>query len=221
MTHHHIVLPTWISLTLSRNPSLSSIASSRSSRLHPVSTQSCCISVLAGRPAFACPCEGVHRSISLMSLSLLLQQSPTCLVRLTGIVFMMGDRRPYSCCFVGCYLQDLFSIACSILVYLLSSFFSTCLVSVHPYSSIDTNTAWKKLCFIIDRTLTSTTTAGQTGPDWNGNKEELYIHHSALGPKPHHQMQFRVIPRTISRDGYNPSAEVQSVYFTAPANRAK
>ena len=28
---------------------------------------SCCILVFAGRPAFACPCEGVHRSMSLMS----------------------------------------------------------------------------------------------------------------------------------------------------------
>ena len=32
---------------------------------------------------------GVHRSTSLMSSSLLLQQCPTCLVRLTWIVFMM------------------------------------------------------------------------------------------------------------------------------------
>ena len=32
---------------------------------------------------YACPYEGVHRSISLMSLSLLLQQCPTYLVHLT------------------------------------------------------------------------------------------------------------------------------------------
>ena len=49
-----------------------------------------CTSVLAGRPAFARPCEGVHRSTSLMSLSLLLQQCPAYLIRLTGIVFVMG-----------------------------------------------------------------------------------------------------------------------------------
>ena len=36
-----------------------------------------------------------------MSLSLLLQQCPACLVHLTLIVFVMGGRRPYSCCFVG------------------------------------------------------------------------------------------------------------------------
>ena len=61
-------------------------------------------------------CEGVHRSISLLSSSLLLQQCPACLVRLIFIVFVMGGRWAYSCCFVGCCLQDLFNIACSILV---------------------------------------------------------------------------------------------------------
>ena len=39
--HHHVALSARISLTLSRHPSLSSIASSRSSGLHPVSTQRC------------------------------------------------------------------------------------------------------------------------------------------------------------------------------------
>ena len=53
---------------------------------------------------------------SLMSSSLLLQQCPVCLVRLTLIVFVMGGRWLYSWCFVGCSLQDLFKIARSILV---------------------------------------------------------------------------------------------------------
>ena len=75
--------PAWISLTLSRHISLSFIASGRSSGLHPVSSHSCCIYVLAGRPALAQPYVGVHRSISLMSSSLFLQQCPACLVRLT------------------------------------------------------------------------------------------------------------------------------------------
>ena len=114
--HHHATLSAQISLTLSRHPSLSSIASSRSSELHPISALSCCIYVLASRPAFARPCEGVHRSTSLMSSSLLLQQCPACLVRLTWIVFVMGGWWPYSCCFVGCCRQDLFNIAHSILV---------------------------------------------------------------------------------------------------------
>ena len=80
--HHHLVVPhARIFLTLSCHFSLSFIASGRSSGLHSVSSQSCCMYVRAGRPAFARPYVGVHRNTSLMSLSLLLQQCPACLVR--------------------------------------------------------------------------------------------------------------------------------------------
>ena len=79
-----------ISPTLSRHFSLSFIAFGRSSGLHPVSSHSCCIYVRAGPFAFAWPYAGVHRSTSLMSSSLLLQQCPACLSRLTWIVFVMG-----------------------------------------------------------------------------------------------------------------------------------
>ena len=72
--------------------------------------------VRGGRPAFAHPCEGVYKSTSLMSSSLLLQQCPACLVRLILIVFMTGGRWPYSGCFMGYCLEDLFNIAGSILV---------------------------------------------------------------------------------------------------------
>ena len=85
-----------------------------------------------------------------MSSSLLLQQCPACLVRLTCIVFVVGGRWPNSCCLVWCCRQDLFNIARNILVQLPSSFFSSRFVSVqvvHPYSSIDTTAAWKKLRF--------------------------------------------------------------------------
>ena len=120
--HHHQVVPlARISLILSRHFSLSFISSGRSSGLHPVSSHSCCMYVRAGRPAFAWPYSGVHRIISLMSPSLLLQQCPTCLVRLTCIVFVMGGRWPYSWCLVGCCRQDLFNIARNILVELPSS----------------------------------------------------------------------------------------------------
>ena len=108
---HHVLPLVQISLTLSRPFSLSFIASGRSSGLHPVSSHSYCMSVLAGRPAFARPYVGVHRSSFL-----LLQQCPVCLVRLTWIVFVMGGRWPYSWCFVGCCRQDLFNIARNILV---------------------------------------------------------------------------------------------------------
>ena len=113
--HQHVTLSARLFLTLSRNTSLLSIASGRSSRLHPLSAQSCCMLVRAGRPVFARPCEGVHRSTSLMSSSQLLQQCPACLVSLILIVFVIRGRWLYSCCFLGCCLQDLFNIARSIL----------------------------------------------------------------------------------------------------------
>ena len=115
--HHHHVLPlARISPTLSRHFSLSFIASGRSSGLHPVSSRSCCMYDRAGRPAFARPYVGDHRSTSLMSSSLLLQQCPACLVRQTWIVFVMEGRRPNSCYLVGCCHRDLFNIAGNILV---------------------------------------------------------------------------------------------------------
>ena len=114
--HHHIVLVARISLTLSRHSSQSFIALGRSSGQHPVSSHSCWMYVRAGRPAFARPCVGIHKSTSLMSSSLLLQQCPACLVRLTWIVFVIGGRWPYSWWLVGCCCQDLFRIARSILV---------------------------------------------------------------------------------------------------------
>ena len=150
--HHHVVPQARISLTHSCHFCLSLIASGWFSGLHPVSLHSCCMYVLAGRPAFARLYVGVHRSTSLMSSSLLLQQFPACLVRLTCIVFVIEGRWPYSWCLVGCYRQGLFNIARNILVQLPSSFFSSSFVSVqvvHPYSSIETTAVWKKLRFIL------------------------------------------------------------------------
>ena len=106
--YHHVALPTRVSLILSRYPSLSSIAPGKSSRLYPVSAQSCCIWVLAGRPAFARTFKGVNESMSLMSSPLLLYLCPACLVRLTWIVFVMGSRWSYSCSFVECVPPGLF-----------------------------------------------------------------------------------------------------------------
>ena len=115
--HHHRVVPqARISLTVYPHFCLSFIASGRSSGQHPVSSHSCCMYVRAGRPAFSRPYAGVHRSISLLSSSLLLQQCLASLVRLTWIVFVMGGRWPYSWCLVGCCRQDLFNIARNILV---------------------------------------------------------------------------------------------------------
>ena len=60
----------------------------------------------------------------------------------------MDGQWPYSCRFVGCFFQNLFHITRSIFVQLPSSFFSVRLVSVqvvHPYSSMNTTAALKKL----------------------------------------------------------------------------
>ena len=103
--HHHAMPQARISLSLSRHFFLSFIASGISSGLHPIYSHSCCMYLRAGRPAFARPYEGVHRSKSLMSSSLLLQQWPARVVRLTWIVFVMGGGWPYSWCLVGCCRQ--------------------------------------------------------------------------------------------------------------------
>ena len=124
-TNHIYLIIIIISLTLSRHFSLLFIASGRSSGLYPVSSHSCWMYVRAGRPAFALPCVGVHWSTSLMSSSLLLQQCPACLVRLTWIVFVMGGRWPYSWCLVGCCRQDLFNTK--------RSFFQAAVVSILLY----------------------------------------------------------------------------------------
>ena len=122
------------------------------SMVHLVSEQSFCWSVLADRPILTHSCEGFHRNTLFMSSFLLLLQCPACLVCLIWMVFEMAGRSLYSCSFVGCCFQDLFSIVYSILVQLLSNFFSIHLVNVHvvyPYSSIDMTTARKKLRFIL------------------------------------------------------------------------
>ena len=123
--HHHVVLLARISQILSRHSSLSFIASGTSSGLHPVSSHSCCMYVRAGRPTFARPCKGVHRSTSLISSSLLLQPCPACLVRLTLIVLWweVGDRT------VGA-LWGVSSRTCS---KLLAAFLCSCFQAFSPY----------------------------------------------------------------------------------------
>ena len=95
----HIII---IIIMSCRHFSLSFIASGGSSGLHPISSHSCCMYVRAGRPASAWQYAVVHRSTSLMSSSLLLQQCPAYLVRLICLVFVTGGRWPYSWSLVGC-----------------------------------------------------------------------------------------------------------------------
>ena len=75
--HHHVVSPAWISLTLSCHFSLSFIGSGRSSGLHPISSQSCCMYVRAGCPAFARPYVGVHSSWSIIIFRLYYESDQT------------------------------------------------------------------------------------------------------------------------------------------------
>ena len=96
-----------LTLSLSRHPSLSSIAL----RLHPVYTHSRCMQVFAGQPTLARLCVGVHWEMSLMSSSLHFQQCPAYLVRLIWMVFKIGERWPHSnyfgvCCFLSVFVQD-------------------------------------------------------------------------------------------------------------------
>ena len=75
------------------------------------------------------------------------------------MVFVMGGWWPHSCCFGGCCFQELFNIARSILVQLLSSFFSIRFVSLHvvlPYSRNIAVLAFAShilMSFSVDETL--------------------------------------------------------------------
>ena len=71
--------------------------------------------------------------------SFLLLQYPACLVCLILIVFVMGGKRSYSCCFLGCCLQGLFNIgsqhSCEVAVNLVLYTFSyrPCSASIEQY----------------------------------------------------------------------------------------
>ena len=56
--------------------------------------------VFASSLILVCPCVVVHRSTLFMSLSLLLQKCPICLVHLTWMFCEMGDKWPYNCYFI-------------------------------------------------------------------------------------------------------------------------
>ena len=146
--HHHHVMPlARISPTLSHHSSLLSIAFGKSFTLYPVSIQSC----LASRPTPTLPYDGGPQENTNYEFDFTPLVGLACLVRLVWMIWEMGGRWPYSCCFVGCCFQDLFSIVRIILGQLLSSF-SKCKVSVHVvhlYCSIDMTVALKKLHFIL------------------------------------------------------------------------
>ena len=148
--HHHVLWVVQISIASLMIRPYRPSASGRSSRLHPVSVLGCCRYVLVSSQTLALPCEVAHWRTTLMGSSLPLQQCPKFLVRLIWMVFEMGDKWLYSRCFDECCLQDLFNTARSILVQLPSTFFSIRLLSVqvvHPFRSVDTTAALKKIAF--------------------------------------------------------------------------
>ena len=93
------------------------------SGLLPVSSHSRCMYLRAGRPAFARPYVGVHRSTSLMSSSLHLQQCPAYLIRLAWIVFVMGGARIFGA---------LWGVAARTRSILLATFLCNCRLASSP-----------------------------------------------------------------------------------------
>ena len=97
-------------------------------------------------PTLSCSCVGSIEEHHLWVYLFFSNSVLHVLFNLLGWFFEMGGKWPYSCCFMGLCFQYLFKI----IAFLCSSHlvFSLCFV-VHPYSSIDTTTAWKKSCFIL------------------------------------------------------------------------
>ena len=107
--HHHVAPSAGISLNLSRYPSLSSIATGRSSCLHPVSAQSCSSMCRGPQEYVAYEFIPISPVVSHMSGSSNFDS------------FVMGGRWACICCLEGRCLQDLFSIAHSIPVLKLNN----------------------------------------------------------------------------------------------------
>ena len=98
--HHQVTLVAQIAMTLLHHSSLSDIALGRSSR--GILTELLDVGLRRSTRSGA-SMRGAHRSTSLIS-SLLLQQCPACLVRLSLMVCVIGGKSPYSCFFVGVLL---------------------------------------------------------------------------------------------------------------------
>ena len=121
----HVTPPAGISLTLLRYPSLSSIAPAWSSKQHPASAQNLYIS--SSWSSWLCSSMWVvHRSMSLMSWSILPQQWPAGLVRLTWIVFLWWVVG-------GCTVVALSGAAFRTCSILLAAFLCNCRQAFYPY----------------------------------------------------------------------------------------
>ena len=76
-------------------------------------------SVSAGQSAQVYLCLEVHWRTSQMSSSLLAKQCPVYLPHPIRMVYMIGGKRLYNCCFVGCCFQDLLKAAQHLCVVLM------------------------------------------------------------------------------------------------------
>ena len=111
--------------------SRSILALSRSSILHTISTLAVAVKFLLVDKNWYVYVKGSVEKRQLFS-SLLLQQYPPWLVRLTWMVLKMGDKCSRTCYFVGGCFRNFFNICRNFLVQFLSSFFFyMCFVSVH------------------------------------------------------------------------------------------
>ena len=73
-------------------------------------------------------CSSVCRGLNEHIVYEFVLTSLACDVRPIWMVFEIDGWWPYSCCFVGCCIQDLFNPTCTIPVQLLSSFLSMRLI---------------------------------------------------------------------------------------------
>ena len=122
--NNHVTLSVRISQTLSRHPSLWSIAFGKSSGQHPVSSQICCSSWTS------CLCSSMWRGSREYITYELVPTTPAVSRMSVSTNFDSFRRWPYSCCFVGCCLQDVFNIACSIFFFFVIAF----KLFLHPFS---------------------------------------------------------------------------------------
>ena len=114
--HHRKGVPiAQIPFTLSFHPCESTIALGKSFSWHPQSAQSEWKFLLAGQLWWVY--IGVHNRTLFISSSLFLQK---CITGLIWIVLKIGGKWPHSCCFVGCFFQDLFKTVHIILKWLQS-----------------------------------------------------------------------------------------------------
>ena len=131
------------SYSLDSHLSLSGIFLGRFSWLHLVSAHRKWMEVFANRITLVCLCVGVLNS------SFILLSCSGCLVCLTCIICEIKAKSLYSCCFVGCYFQDVvfLQMLMSRLVHQRSS------TNMGTAYAIKANQTWEKFLFYLPRMM--------------------------------------------------------------------